>query len=403
MKMLHMSVLWLVLGTALTAGAVPVIELPAQPPARRTVQLQEQWRLGDDDEDVLLGVITSALLNEAGQVLLVDRQLSHVLVIGPDGELVTILGREGEGPGELNQPHTMVRLDDGAVGVVQGFPGRIIGLNADGTPAGDITFGGDEDEEGGFSFVMECGRTADSFVARTGRLVFDMNTGKARNTAMLAVYDRRGTRTAVIAEHARDNDMTRQVFDEAAEFSELNQWAVSPDGLIYTCPVRDAFILTVRDLQGHTLYSLQRPFTPRHRTQADKDEAGNGINIVMNGQKVAVQNKALDTDPAINDLAVAEDGRIFVTNCFNYRKLLPIGTAGRYDVISRDGEYQEELTLTVPDFDGTEDVLLFMDGKHFLVIRNFDSASAAMDNPGAGEETEEEEAAPLAVIFLALP
>ncbi len=385
-------------------GAATTIELPAEPPARRTVELVEQWRLGADEEDVLLGVITYGMIDEVGRVYLVDRQLSQVLVIGPDGELVTTLGREGEGPGELNQAHAMVLLDAGGIGAVQGFPGRIIGINADDTPGGDIVLGGGT-EEGGFSFVRECLRSGDHFVAYSGRMVFDMNTGKADRTSTLGVYDLQGELTATIAEHSMENDLTRHVFDEAAEFSEMLQWSVGPDGAVYTSPVHDQYVLTVRDLQGNELRTMHRPFATRKRTQADKDELTNGINIVMDGQRVEVENKALDVDPAIRDLAVAADGRLMVTNCYQYRAHLPVGTAGQYDVISPAGEFVEELTLLVPGFDGGQDVLFFMDGTHFMVIKNFDSASDAMETgaPGDDEEDLATEAEPLEVIFLKMP
>jgi len=382
------------------------VALPADPPARRTIELVEQWRLGDDEEDILLGVISHGVLGDAGQMYLVDRQLSQVLIIAPDGELLTTLGREGEGPGELNQPHAMLLLEDGAIGLIQGFPGRIIGINADGSPAGDITLGGGA-EEGGFSFIRECVRIGDHFVANTGRMVFDMNTGKSDRTATLGVYDLQGTQTATIAEHTQEDDLNRQVFDEAADFSELNEWAAGPDGTVYTTPAHEEYVLTARDLQGTVRRTLRRPFTARKRTQAEKDELTNGINIVMNGQRMEVDNKSLDVDRAIRDLAVASDGRLFVTNCYQYRAHLPVGTAGRFDVISPQGEFVEELTLMVPDFDGGQDVLFFLDGKHFMVIKNYDSANDAMDAGFGDEGREEQEEAvdvePLAVIFLVMP
>jgi len=386
-----------------TVHAAESLTLPADPPAKRTVELVEQWRIGDDEDDVLLGVITHVEVDAAGQVYLVDRQLSQVQVIGPDGEPVTTLGREGEGPGELNQPHAMVLLDDGAIGLVQGFPGRIIGLNGDGTPAGDITIGGSA-EEGGFNFVRECLRVGDGFVANTGRMVFDINTGKANRTTTLGVYDRQGALTATIADHTIATDMSRQTFDEAAEFSEINEWTASGAGQIYTTPVHEEYQLTVRDLSGNTLYSLQRPFTPRKRSQAEKDAMANNIRIRVEGQNLETDNRALDVDPAIRDLAVADDGRLFVTNCYQYRAHLPTGTAGRYDVISTAGQYIEELTLLVPDFDGSQDVLFFIDGTHFAVFKNFDSAAAAMD-PEENEEQDDvgEDAEPFAVIFLTMP
>lgn len=378
------------------------IELPADPPAARTIELIENWRLGEDDSDVLLGVITGAVIDEAGQVYLIDRQLSQILVIGPDGELVTILGREGEGPGELNQPHALLLLDDGAVGAIQGFPGRIIGLNADGTPAGDITLGGGA-EEGGFSFVRECLRIDDGFVASTGRMTFDMNTGQSSLTSMLGVYDRQGALVTTIAEHAKENDMTRQVFDEAADFTEFQQSVAGADGTIYTTPTRDEYVLKAHDRQGNLLRTLHRPFVPRKRSQDEKDAMSDDVRVVMNGQRLEVENKALDTDPVFRDLAVATDGRLFVTTCYQYRMQLPAGTAGKYDVISPAGEYVEELTLLVPDFDGNQDVLYFIDGTHFMVIKNFEAASDAMDGGGDEDEEVEDEAEPLSVILLAMP
>ncbi len=385
-----------------TQALAQTIELPADAPAERTVELVEQWRLGEDDEDVLLGVITGAVIDDEGRVYLIDRQLSQILVIGPDGELVKILGREGEGPGELNQPHALLLLDDGAVGAIQGFPGRIIGLNFDGTPAGDITLGGGA-EEGGFSFVRTCVRVQDSLVASTGRMVFDMNTGKSDLTSRLGVYNLEGKLTATIAEHTKASDMMRQVFDEAADFSEFQQSVAGPDGTIYTTPVRDGFVLKASDLQGNVLRTLTRPFTARKRSQDEKDAMTDDVRVVMNGQRLEVENKALDVDQVIRNLGVAGDGRLFVTNCYQHRAHLPEGTAGQYDVINPAGEFVETLTLLVPEFDGVQDVLYFLDGSHFLVIKNFEAASAAMDGGGEEDEEIEEEAEPLSVIFLTMP
>jgi len=402
LKNLIAITLFTALLTASYSGA-ETITLPADPPAKRTIELVEQWRLGDDEEDVLLGVISFAAIDEAGQVYLVDRQLSQVLVVGPDGELITILGREGEGPGELNQPHAMILLDEGAVGVVQGFPGRIIGIKSDGTPAGDITLGGGA-EEGGFSFVRECLRVGDHLIANTGRMVFDMGTGKAKRTKTLAVYNMQGTLITSLAEHAMDSDLTRQVFDEVGNFSEMNIWTPGAQGLVYTTPSHEEYKVSVRQLTGETLRTIQRPFTPRKRTQAEKDAMTDGIRMVMDGQRIEVENKALDTDQAIRDLAVADDGRLFITNCYQQRTHLPEGTAAQYDVVSTTGEFIEELTLLVPEFDGDQDVLFFMDGQHFVVLKNFESASTAMDSQGGGSgDDNEEEAEPFAVIFMTMP
>jgi hypothetical protein len=44
------------------------------------IELEELWRVGGDDEDVLFGVIAQLVVDDAGDVYLLDGQLSEVQV-----------------------------------------------------------------------------------------------------------------------------------------------------------------------------------------------------------------------------------------------------------------------------------------------------------------------------------
>lgn len=403
----RLLVVSLLLMSAACALAEPAtVTLPTEPPATRTVELEEAWRIGgDDEEEVLLGVVFDAMAGPHGDLFLIDRQLSQVLRYSSEGELLTTLGRQGDGPGELNLPHGMLLLEDGQIGVIQGFPGKIIILNEDGTPGGEIHVGGSA-EEGGFNFVRELARSGDHLVGARGRATFDQETGKSVTTSTLAIMDLEGKDQVVVVEHIQENDMARQVFDEAADFSELDEWTVGDDGLLYTFPVRDQYTINVRNLKGELVRVMTREFQPRKRTQEDKDELVSGMIIVMNGVRQEVENKALDHDPAVMGLNVARDGRLYVRNCFDQDTLLKVGVAGRFDVISPDGQFVEQLTLTVPGFDGKKDRLVFLDGTTYVVIRNFDQAQQAM-MAGFGDEEEEDEslddAEPLEVVVYRVP
>ena len=393
--------------TAATAQAVPAtVTLPAGPPATRTVELVEQWRIGgQDDEDILLGVIFDAEVGNDGEVYLIDRQLSQVLVISSAGELMTTLGRQGEGPGELNQPHGMFKLDEGKVGVIQGFPGKVTVINPDDTPGGEIHIGG-KPEEGGFNFVLGLAKCGDHLVGVRSRATFDMEAGKSFATNILAIMDMEGNDEVVVVEHTQESDLQRHEFDEEAQFSELDQWAIGPDAVLYTAPVRDDYIINARDLDGELVRTMTRAFEPRHRESGDKEDLTDGMIIVINGVRQEIESKALDNDPAIMGLDVADDGRLFVTTCYDQDKLLETGTAGRYDVISASGEFLEQMALTVPGFDGNEDRLVFMDGRNFLVIRNFDQARQAMMAGFEADEEEDEDlgdAEPLEVVLYRMP
>lgn len=387
------------------AAAADTLTLPAEAPSERTVALQEVWRLGGDDEnDPLMGLVAAGAVDDQGDVYLVDRQLAHVLVIGPDGGLKATLGREGEGPGELRSPHGVFVTADG-IGVVQGFPGKVIYLAADGTPAGEAVIS--DGAEGGFRFVRAIQPAGDRLVAASGRSVFDMEKGTSAMTSSLSVLDHDGKVLASFAEHRVEQNFQKFEFVEAANWGEELAWCVAPDGRIWSTAARDRWALNVRDLQGNLQQVIEQPFTPRKRTAEDKAAVGSDMRIVMNGRRILPEVTALDTDAAIDDLRAGADGRIYVATCWDTRARLEPGTAGRWDVLGPDGSYLEKLTVTFPDFDPDADALMWLDGTRFLVVRNFDSALAATD-AGDGDGGDETEAAaadaePLEVVLVRLP
>ena len=254
--------------------------------------------------------------------------------------------------------------------------------------------------------MRELARCGDNLVGVRGRATFDMESGKSIATNTLAVMDMEGNDTAVVVEHTQESDMQRRVFDEKAQFSEMDEWAIGPDGVLYTAPVRDDYTINARGLDGELVRVMTREFKPRHRESEDKQELTDGMIIIMNGVRQEIESKALDNDPAIMGLQVAGDGRLFVGTCYDQDKLLEVGTAGRYDIISPAGEFVEQMTLAVPGFDGDKDRLVFMDGMNFLVIRNFDQAQQAM-LAGFGDDDEEDEdlgdAEPLEVVYYRMP
>ena len=172
---------------------VPVIHNPAAPPGGvEVVQLEEMWRAGGEDGDEIFGKIFRADADEQGNVYLVDTQLSEVPVFSPDGERIKTLSREGEGPGETREPVDMLLLPDGSVGILQRFPGKVVRIDRDGTPLGDIFF--NVATEGGFT-ALYTGR------CRGDELMFVLQRATREETSStrtieVARYDVDGTELA---------------------------------------------------------------------------------------------------------------------------------------------------------------------------------------------------------------
>ncbi len=397
----HIATAFFAFLPVLSWGAA-VVNLPASPPTRRTVALEEVWRLGADEDDVLLGLVASGVLDEDGSVLLADRQLAHVLVVSSEGEVIATLGREGDGPGEMRDLQSVFIAGD-RVGMVQSFPGKVVYVDRNGVPAGGFTLG--SEEAGGLYSIRDLRCIGTALVGHTDRSSIDFDADEARTSATLSVLDFDGVFGTELVAHEVSRGIMNIVLDEAAEWAEFATWAVSPGGVVATVAERDAWAIHVRNLDGEILRTLRRPAKPRTRTAGEKEEATSRIHIAVATGRSNIDSKALDDDPAIIDLQYASDGRLFVTTCRNTAGLLNKGVAGRFDVIAPEGKFLEELTVTFAGHDPQKDVLVFLDGTHFLVLRNFDDAEKALNAAFLPEEEKEDlsDAEPLEVFLVKLP
>ena len=218
-------------------------------------------------------------------------------------------------------PHGLILLDDGKIGVIQGFPGKVTILNADDTPGGEIHIGGTA-EEGGFNFVRELTKSGNHLVGARGRATFDIGTAKS-------VIDRAPWRSWIFKARTRSSSSNTPRKATCSGRSSTRQpnspnWTSGPagDGILYTAPVSEQYIINVRNLDGEIVRVMSRQFTPRKRTAEDKDELTSGMVIVMNGVRQEIENKALDYDPAIMGMTVARDGRLYVRGCYDQDDLL---------------------------------------------------------------------------------
>ena len=135
-------------GERLTIDGVVNIMNPDKPiNSEQTIKAKEKWKIGEEDDEYgdegeLIGYISDVLIDEEENYYLLDRSLSTIKVYNPEGEFVKNIGREGDGPGEFRQPGGFFFLPNGNIAVAQMMPGRLITIDRDGIPTGNITFEG---------------------------------------------------------------------------------------------------------------------------------------------------------------------------------------------------------------------------------------------------------------------
>lgn len=121
-----------------TPGDVPRVVNRAEPP-RLDLRASTDFVLGgrDDDPAQAFYEVSEATVatTPSGEIAVLDRPNHRVVVFGDDGSLVRTLGREGEGPGELSRPFTLVALDGGRLAVWDLGRGGLVAFGPEGDPA----------------------------------------------------------------------------------------------------------------------------------------------------------------------------------------------------------------------------------------------------------------------------
>ena len=181
-------------GTVETVEAVVHVKNTDEPQmGTEVLELEELWRVGGDDSDMLFGLVTQVMADPEGNIYILDTQLSEVQMFSPDGEFLRTLSRQGEGPGETQYPVDLFLMSDGTIGLVQTFPGKIIKVKQDGTPAGSITIGGGDPTQGGFVRLVDAKESAGNLVLGGERIVVNQEEGKRIGTNFLASFNEDGT------------------------------------------------------------------------------------------------------------------------------------------------------------------------------------------------------------------
>jgi len=381
-------------------AAVPVVtngDIPADGLVK--VQLEELWRIGgEEDEENLLGVIDQVLADDDGNVYLLDIQLVETQVFDSDGEYVRSLGNQGDGPGELRNVRDLLFLPDGTVGLVQGFPGRIVKIDFEGLPAGEMKPGGNDPSAGGFFALRSAASSGGRLVLGGAKITRGDNSRTATN--FIAAFDQDGIEGVRYLESVNVRDFGRMEFSEKGDFFPgQGGWALADDGRLYVAPARNEYRIEVHAPDGSLERTIVRKYESWERTPAEADRAREMMMPFRRRNRNAIKLVMEPTERDILDIRLDPRGQLWVLPSRGIREQ-DEGIHSTWDVFDSSGAFVRRMAIAC-EGDGQKDALFFPGGGLAVLVREHADAVYALRGRGSdNSESEEEDAEvrPLEVI-----
>jgi len=349
-------------GAIATVDGQTVVRNPGAPSAgEATLQLDELWRLGDEESDVLLGIVSELLVDDAGHVYLLDSQLSEIQVIGPDGEWLNTIGREGEGPGEFRNAADMFWAPTGQLGVLQSWPGKIVMITPDGMPGDTYAL---PYKKGGNM------QSASRGAGQPGRIVLAGSAwtsadGDQQQLAYLKAFDAAGEEVASFHEAARPMNFGNWEFQEQRFVDFQRRWAAAPDGRVAAALEFDAYRIHVWNADGTLDRIIERPGHVLVERTAAEREITQTIYDRITRWNPGSTFKIAATHQAVESLHFGQDGSLWVQTAADvYRN--PEDRFTSFDVHDREGRFVQRVHVDL-DADATTDGIFLAGGRLYVV------------------------------------
>ena len=332
--------------TIITNGRKP------SPPQGAPTKLvfEEVYTVGGGDSPDASFVSASALdVLPDGTVYVVDTKDSRVKVFDAEGRFLRVFGRQGQGPGEMNQPTGILVTPDKEILVEDILNRRLAIFALDGTFRRHISTA----KALGLSGIQMDGRgliVARSIgLAEGGKMALEVKTYDAEFNPKV----RLGSFEMQITAQTKVNP-----------FSAMNLlYALGREGLLYLGSAK-AYEIRIVSAEGRLLKTIGRDYDPVPVTQADKDEMLKTLGGLP-GVNLKDMIQFPDVYPPFSNFVLAGEGRLLV-------KTFEKGQAKKefyWDVFDADGRYIARVPIV-------HDIQLWQDGKAYFFVEDEDGYRA---------------------------
>jgi len=365
----------------------------------RSLELEHLWTLPSLGDEYIIGAIHSVLELPDGELALLDRQTLEIHIVGPDGEYLRSIGREGGGPGEFRSPFGSVMTADGRIVVNDGGRKDFPALWPDGTAA-DSWILPAEYRDGAWisSGIMEFGEG----------LVMQLQ-GSSRDDEALSSLMRVfavGADGSMLGELGRGEIRIPHGRDPVRfnfESQPVGPWGSHREGRAYYAPHRDRYVIEVYDASFEKVRVIEReqdpPRKPKDVLERERKDRDEFLREHPNG----FYPEHFEHYPMIQGLRGRPGGVLWVTTGELTARVEAGELFAAYDVFDAQGEFV--LTALIPGDHDSENDLVRITDKYLLFIDNGMDALRATwgGSPSEDDEEDLEESLELSVECYALP
>jgi hypothetical protein len=277
-------------------------------------QVTEELRIGavEGDGPAVFGNIAGLEVDPTGRIWVLDGQAQHLRVFGPSGDYVRTVARKGSGPGELARAMRIDLGPDGHLWVMDPQNNRLSVFDTVGQYVGGITmpggfllfpWPGGFDQQGNYYAPQPLQGNTFGFELLRYDVRLDPVELTPRDTLQLPRDPIQRERFEL-----RGNGGGLQA---GVPFQGRLVWRLAPAGTIWAL-ITDQYRLLELGLDGDTLRTITREFTPIPVTAADRDQAREDLKWFTEQGGQVDWWKIPETKPLVTQFFLDDEGDIWV-------------------------------------------------------------------------------------------
>jgi len=320
-----------------------------------TIEIVDSIGIEMGDSAYVFGAIEDAVILEDGSIIVLDGTYCNLRTYSPQGELIRIVGRRGEGPGELGQPINIYNWGDGTIGIMDFYRGGLNRFSLDG-------------EWLGLDIEVTHNIHVDPVIMSDSEFVcfkssFDMDGEAVNATAMVARFplsvepDITYWKKTVLWDPSNMGNLTLELF-----FNNFYT-ADRATGRVFVAPFdNDNYTIYCYDADGSLAGTITKEHTPIPKTEEEIQEEVDFIAFTLSSGEGGNPEFNYECDPWPNHLPITGLYIDSDSNLWARRGGTQVPT---FDIWDENLEFAG--TATIPGIEGDGSTVKLIFGPEFIV------------------------------------